>query len=302
VIDLGTEFGMDVMGQRGAEVHVFTGVVEAELAARDGNSGHGQAESTTLRLEKDVALRVDPLAVTVLKKPADPDRFVRRMPGAGVTDRPFIRNPSFEYPPIETHQLLNVQFGNAMSLPIAGWVECSRNGPASPSTGYQISPYGFTVRRQQFIGPGASHGKQVAALTLIGEKPASKAVKSTWIFQDLGTVSRNDVGRTLRASVDVAVGRVNDAAELGKTFGEGAKVDVAFATDVSGVNEGIVMGQAGVKQKLIRSEGVCELTATVKIDESMLGKRLNLRLSVAKDKVEDDSEQYHFDNVRFKVE
>ncbi len=277
VIDLGTEFGMNAMGQHEAEVHVFTGVVEAELAPRDENVARGRVEPTTLRLEKDVALRVDPLAVTVLKQPADPDNFIRRMPGAGVTDRPFIRNPSFEYPPIKSHQQFNTQFGNAMSLPIAGWVECSGSAAAKLNAGYQISPYGFTVNRNQFIGPGASHGKQVALLVLSGETAAEKPVKSAWIFQCLGTVSQKDLGRTVEASADVVAGRISDADQMGKKYGEGAKADVTFATDVSETNAGTAAGSVGVKQKLIRKDGVCELKAALTIDEQLLGKRLYLR-------------------------
>ena len=64
---------------------------------------------------------------------------------------------------------------------------------------------------------------------------------------------------------------------------------------------GAVAGRAGAKQKLIRKDGVCELKAALTIDEHLLGKRLYLRLSVDKDKVEGNFEHYHFDNVRFKV-
>lgn len=295
VVDLGTEFGMHVMGKLGAEVHVFTGVVEAELVPRGDGSSPELKKSTPLRLEKDVALRVAPQSVTVMNKPADPDQFVRRMPGAGVTDRPLIRNPSFEYPPIESQAGFNMQYGNALTMPLAGW---SKSGPNS---GYQISPYGFTLRRKQFIGPGASQGKQVALLRLTGRKSKDKPVNAVWIFQNLGTVAQIDIGKTLQTSVDIAAGRIAGAKDLRRSFGEGAQADISFATNVSSMDKGIVVGRAGVKQILLRSDGVCEITAALPIDASLLGKRLYLRLLVAKDKVDDDTEHYHFDNVHLDV-
>lgn len=300
VVDLGTEFGMQVMGHTGAEVHVFTGVVEAELAARNGDSRFGRMGSTPLRLEKDVALRIDQLAVTVLKKLADPDQFVRRMPGTGVTDRPLVRNPSFEYPPIESHPRFNGRYGNTNSLSIAGWEEQGFSGGSGPNADYQISPYGFSVRRRRCVGPGATDGKQVATLTLRSEESEAGSVNETWIFQALGTFVPNDVGKTLEVRVDVAANN-GDFQGSGLMLGEGAMVIVAFATDVSSMNMGNVVGNEAADAELMRSEGVKTLTAGLTIGKELIGKCLYIRLSAANAKMKFSSEQYHYDNVRYRV-
>ncbi len=300
VIDLGTEFGMQVSGESDAEVHVFTGVVEAALTVHDDDPLIPAVESKPLRLEKNVALRIDPLTVTVSNQPPDPQQFVRKMPRSGVTDRPLIRNASFEFPPIdsseESRNYFKPEYGNAWNLPIAGWEKMIVDGVPIQPAGYQLSPYISPEGDLYDVGPGATDGKQVAVLSLRKEGSVDGMVLENWIFQSLGEIVASDVGKTIELKADVAAREGQH-----ENLGDGAKATLCFATDVTTKNPGTVIGHAGVNQQVLCADGAQPLTATLTVDKKMVGEKLFIRLSLANDAPKSGSEQYHFDNVRCRV-
>lgn len=301
VIDLGTEFGMQVGGKSDTEVYVFDGVVEASVADELGSAPRSETSSEPRRLERDTALRVTQFAATVLKTPIDPEQFVRRMPGSGVTDRPVVRNGSFEYPPIDSSpdakDYFKVEYGNTWNMPLAGWQNMIRPGLIVQPSGYQVSPYKSPVGPSHDNGPAATDGRQVAWLELrkaqTGQGLDHETIHENWLFQSLGRVVQNDVGRIVELKADVAA-REGQHDKLG----DAAKAIVSFATHVTTDSPGTVVGNAGVLQEVLCADGVQTLTATLTVSDELVGEQLFVRLWIAKDDPRTINEQYHFDNVR----
>ena len=303
VVDLGTEFGIQTSKDSNKEVYVFDGVVEATISQEQDDvfsplHSDEAHEQKPLRLEKGVALQIDPQAVTIRSKPIDPNRFVRRMPNSGVTNRPIVQNPSFEFPPVEELEGFNPAKGNAGHSPLVGWQgqEHFYRKKWEPNAICQLSPYVSPEGATHNMGPGATDGKQVAVLSLREDSHKYGTCLETWIFQPLGTVQPNDVGRTMVLQADVAAraGQHNIA-------GDGAKAAAAFAVNVSKIKIGNVVGQAGIDESVLCAEGVQTLTATLKVDRGLIGKTLFVRLSVDNANPKSGDEQYHFDNVRCQV-
>jgi hypothetical protein len=92
VFDVGNEYGLVAKQSGAAEVHVFNGLVKAEVIDASGR------RLRSLSLNASEAARVHPVSTTVMKFPAEESEFVRSMlPGSGPHDG-LLAYESFDYP------------------------------------------------------------------------------------------------------------------------------------------------------------------------------------------------------------
>ncbi|MEM9351720.1 MAG: FecR domain-containing protein [Planctomycetota bacterium] len=92
VYDVGTEFGMFARESGAAEVHVFNGLLKAELLDASGQT------QQKVELNASEAIRVSPVSTTVMEFPADEAAFVRTLlPKSGPQDG-LLTYEGFDYP------------------------------------------------------------------------------------------------------------------------------------------------------------------------------------------------------------
>jgi hypothetical protein len=92
VFDVGTEFGLVAHISGSAEVHVFNGLVKADVLDADGKA------TRRLELNAAEAARINPLSTTVVEFPANDALFVRNiMPTTGPHDG-LLAVEAFRYP------------------------------------------------------------------------------------------------------------------------------------------------------------------------------------------------------------
>ena len=122
VFDVGTEFGLVAHVSGSAEVHVFNGLVKADVLDADGKA------LRRLELNATEAARINPLSTTVIEFPADDAKFVRNiMPTSGPHDG-LLADEAFRYPegPLEAQ---NGGFGWA-----GPWFTTSAEEEAGPDS------------------------------------------------------------------------------------------------------------------------------------------------------------------------
>ncbi len=190
-----------------------------------------------------------------------------------------VANGSFESPDVPPHEN-----GIVAGVPIAGWYESASAGPG------QDGPNSHPMNPAEHDGgkmPAASRGEQVANLVL-----RDAGVTDTWIFQSLGVIDSDDVGKMWMLQVDVAA----RADQQG-----GALARAAFATDVTVGDQGVNVGDmlsTSYDMELLPGEGWQGLLETLTIDTGLVGQEVWLRLSVHDPLPPSDSSQYFFDDVR----
>ncbi len=92
VVEVGAEFGLWAQESGAAEVHVFNGLVKADVRDADGRT------LRQLELNAAEAVRVNPASTTVVEFPADDARFVRNiLPASGPHDG-LLAYDGFRYP------------------------------------------------------------------------------------------------------------------------------------------------------------------------------------------------------------
>jgi hypothetical protein len=122
VFDVGTEFGLIAQESGSSEVHVFNGIVKADIL--DGNGKPLQR----LELNAAEAARINALSTTVVEFPADDAQFIRNiMPSSG-PHHGLVAEESFRYPegPLEAQ---NGGFGWA-----GPWFTTSADEEAGPDS------------------------------------------------------------------------------------------------------------------------------------------------------------------------
>lgn len=122
VFDVGTEFGLVAQESGAAELHVFNGLVRADVLDADGKA------LRRLELNAAEAARIAPLSTTVIEFPADDAKFVRNiMPVSGPHDG-LLADEAFRYPegPLEAQ---NGGFGWA-----GPWFTTSADEEAGPDS------------------------------------------------------------------------------------------------------------------------------------------------------------------------
>jgi hypothetical protein len=92
VFEVGTEFGMMAQRSGASEVHVFNGLVKADVLDRTGRA------LRRIELNSSEAARVNPISTTVAEFPADVAAFVRNLePSTGPRDG-LLAYEGFDYP------------------------------------------------------------------------------------------------------------------------------------------------------------------------------------------------------------
>lgn len=92
LFDVGTEFGLHALDSGASEIHVFNGLVKADVLDADGRPRE------RLQLAAAEAARVNPVSTTVLEFPADDGKFIRSLsPSAGPHDG-LLAYEGFTYP------------------------------------------------------------------------------------------------------------------------------------------------------------------------------------------------------------
>ncbi len=92
VVDLGTEFGVMAESAGTTEVHVFKGLVKAQLLDAKGH------QVRTLELNTSEAARIEPAAAVVARIPARDDEFVRSLSVAAGPHDGLLAYDGFNYP------------------------------------------------------------------------------------------------------------------------------------------------------------------------------------------------------------
>jgi hypothetical protein len=92
VVDLGTEFGVMADSAGATEVHVFNGLVKAQLLDEAGN------QVRTVELNTSEAAHIEPAAALVARIPARDDEFVRSLTVAAGPHDGLLAYDGFNYP------------------------------------------------------------------------------------------------------------------------------------------------------------------------------------------------------------
>jgi hypothetical protein len=92
VVDLGTEFGLMAEREGTTEVHVFNGLVKAQLLDEKGN------QVRMMELNTSQAARIEPAAAVVARIPARDDEFVRTLSVAAGPHDGLYAYDGFNYP------------------------------------------------------------------------------------------------------------------------------------------------------------------------------------------------------------
>ncbi|HYO25043.1 MAG TPA: hypothetical protein VEQ85_08835, partial [Lacipirellulaceae bacterium] len=199
VFEAGSEFGLWAQESGAAEVHVFNGLVRADV--RDAN---GQA-LRRLELNAAEAARISPLSTTVVEFPADDAKFVRNiLPSSGPHDG-LLAYDGFRYPegPLEAQ---NGGFG---------WA-----GPW------------FTTSADQEGGPDSNRVK-AGSLAVGGLAPVGNRAQLAGHYNRIRRQLATSVG-----GVFDAAGLVENRDEVRLVGGDGKQVYISFMQRVSRRDDG----------------------------------------------------------------
>lgn len=216
VFDVGTEFGLVAQESGAAEVHVFNGLVKADVL---DNSGRALRR---LELNPAEAARINPLSTTVVEFPANDAGFVRNIsPAAGPHDG-LLADEAFRYPegPLEAQ---NGGFGWA-----GPWFTTSADDEDAGPDSNRVTPGSLAVHGIVPVGNRA---------ILIGNRNRIRRQLATsvgGVFDAEGLVENQDEvrlvgrdGKNVYLSFVQRVSRVNDGfygLELHRGDGNGNRV------------------------------------------------------------------------------
>ncbi|MBA4107381.1 MAG: hypothetical protein C0485_16715 [Pirellula sp.] len=200
VFDVGTEFGLVAQESGAAEVHVFNGLVKADVLDNQGRA------TRRLELNAAEAARISPLSTTVVEFPANDAGFVRNIsPSVGPHDG-LLADEAFRYPegPLEAQ---NGGFGWA-----GPWFTTSADDEDAGPDSNRVTPGSLAVQGIVPVGNRA---------ILIGNRNRIRRQLATsvgGVFDAEGLVENQDEVRL--------VGR------------DGKNVYLSFVQRVSQVNDG----------------------------------------------------------------
>ena len=199
VFDVGTEFGLVAHLSGSSEVHVFNGLVKADVLDTDGKA------MRRLELNAAQAARINPLSTTVVEFPADDAQFVRNMmPTVGPHDG-LLAEEAFRYP----NGLLEAQNGGF------GWA-----GPW------------FTTSVDEEAGP-ESNRVQAGSLAVEGLVPAGNRAMLTAQYNRIRRQLATSVGGVFDAE-----GLVENQDDVRLVGRDGKQVYISFLQRVSKVEDG----------------------------------------------------------------
>jgi len=216
VFDVGTEFGLVAQESGAAEVHVFNGLVKADVLDNQGRA------LRRLELNAAEAARINPLSTTVVEFPASDANFVRNIaPTAGPHDG-LLADEAFRYPegPLEAQ---NGGFGWA-----GPWFTTSADDEDAGPDSNRVTPGSLAVRGIVPVGNRA---------ILIGNRNRIRRQLATsvgGVFDAEGLVENQDEirlvgrdGKNVYLSFVQRISKVNDGfygLELHRGDGNGNRV------------------------------------------------------------------------------
>ena len=216
VFDVGTEFGLVAQESGAAEVHVFNGLVKADVLDHQGRA------LRRLELNAAEAARINPLSTTVVEFPASDANFVRNIsPTAGPHDG-LLADEAFRYPegPLEAQ---NGGFGWA-----GPWFTTSADDEDAGPDSNRVTPGSLAVQGIVPVGNRA---------ILIGNRNRIRRQLATsvgGVFDAEGLVENQDEirlvgrdGKNVYLSFVQRISKVNDGfygLELHRGDGNGNRV------------------------------------------------------------------------------
>ncbi|HVT27691.1 MAG TPA: FecR family protein [Lacipirellulaceae bacterium] len=229
VVDLGTEFGVMAEKEGTAEVHVFKGLVKAQLLDEHGH------QLRTMELNTAQAARIEPTSSFVARIPARDDEFVRTLSVAAGPHDGLLAYDGFNYPagPLDEQ---NGGFGWAgpwFSVEADSKATSSSNGVKTGNLDYE----GLT--------PVGNHAVQTAQQNRIRR---SLGTSLGGVFDAAGLVENQDgvrlIGRdgaSIYMSFLQRVSKINDVFygfELNRGDGNGNRV-LCIGSGVDGTGYGV---------------------------------------------------------------
>jgi hypothetical protein len=200
VFDVGTEFGMMAQQSGASEVHVFNGILKADVLDNKGRA------LRRIELNSSEAARVNPVSTTVAEFPADVASFVRSLePTTGPRDG-LLAYEGFEYPegPLDAQ---NGGFGWA-----GAWFSIAADSQAGPDSN-RVSRGSLTAKG---IVPVGNRAVQTAQQNRI-RRTLATSVGS--IFDAAGLVeSQDDVRLIGRDGKHVYVSFTQRVSAVGDNF------------------------------------------------------------------------------------
>ncbi len=215
VVDLGTEFGLMAEPEGAAEIHVFNGLVKAQLLDERGN------QVRTMELNTSQAARIEPASALVARIPARDDEFVRSLSVAAGPHDGLLAYDGFNYP-AGTLDEQNGGFGWA-----GPWFSVEvDNKAASSSNGVKTGNLAF-----EGLVPVGNHAVQTAQQNRIRR---SLGTSVGGVFDTAGLVENQDgvrligrAGTVIYLSFLQRVDKINDVFygfELHRGDGNGNRV------------------------------------------------------------------------------
>jgi len=216
VFDVGTEFGLVAQQSGAAEVHVFNGLVKADVLDNQGRA------TRRLELNAAEAARISPLSTTVVEFPANDAGFVRNISPASGPHDGLLADEAFRYPegPLEAQ---NGGFGWA-----GPWFTTSADDEDAGPDSNRVTPGSLAVQGIVPVGNRA---------ILIGNRNRIRRQLATsvgGVFDAEGLVENQDEvrlvgrdGKNVYLSFVQRVSRVNDGfygLELHRGDGNGNRV------------------------------------------------------------------------------
>lgn len=229
VVDLGTEFGVMADSAGATEVHVFNGLVKAQLL---DEAGH---QVRTVDLNTSEAARIEPAAAVVARIPARDDEFVRSLTVTSGPHDGLLAYDGFNYPagPLDEQ---NGGFGWA-----GPWFTVESDAKADP-TSNAVSPGNLEV---DGLVPQGNHAMQTAQQNRIRR---SLGTSIGGVFDSAGLVENQDGvrligkdGATVYLSFVQRVDKLDDVFygfELHRGDGNGNRV-LCIGNGVDGTGYGV---------------------------------------------------------------
>ena len=216
VFDVGTEFGLVAQESGAAEVHVFNGLVKADVLDNQGRA------LRRLELNAAEAARISPLSTTVVEFPANDAGFVRNIAPTGGPHDGLLADEAFRYPagPLEAQ---NGGFGWA-----GPWFTTSADDEDAGPDSNRVTPGSLAVKGVVPVGNRA---------ILIGNRNRIRRQLATsvgGVFDAEGLVENQDEvrllgrdGKNIYLSFVQRISHVNDGfygLELHRGDGNGNRV------------------------------------------------------------------------------
>lgn len=284
IVDLGTEFGVETNANMETDIYVFKGKVELTIKDAPLDSKIELVANEGVRSSAKMGI-ITPIKI-------DTDRFIRTLSANGVLGSLPIRNASFEEPNLSGKNWIEPD-GTLRAVPISYWrvgALASQQDLGDLQKNPDIGYYLWSPKHGSRFKSGVTNGNQASVLMLRdGTIEETEISKAAWIYYSFGRIRPQDVGHTLKLSVDC----------LARTpWAENdAKITVAFATKTSAKSCGSFVGKVGTitgADAWGRSQTV---HASLIMPIEMVGRELFIVIRVEDDSPGSGEDLYLIDNL-----